>query len=103
MVRDTASPAASATELAVLRPRAYALCHDESTTFAKSLRDNRPDGASIPAKWKRISASIGVKRENRVIRAASLRKSVRVILPSSLFCVAFRIIKSTRSISLITF
>lgn len=50
-----------------------------------------------------MSASIGVNKENLVIRADSLRKSVRVIFPSSLFEVAFRMMRSTRSISVIMF
>jgi len=46
---------------------------------------------------------MGVNREKRVMRAASFRKSVRVILPSVLLCVAFRMINSSKSISRMTF
>ncbi len=102
-VLDTTWSAASDAVLAASSPSAKALCHDESTTLAKLLRDSRPDGASSPAKWKRMSASMGVNNENLVIRAASLRKSVRVIFPSSLLRVAFRTMRSTTSSSRMTF
>ena len=95
--------AACSTDSAAVAPNLYALCHDASSTLEKSVRARRPEGASMPAKWKRMSASMGVKREKRVRRAASLRKSVRVILPSALFCTAFWIIRSTRSISRMMF
>ena len=102
-VRTKAFWPASIASLAVSEPRLYAFCHDASKTFAKSIRPNRPDGSSMPAKWNRMSASMGVNREKRVMRAASFKKSVRVILPSLLLLVAFRMMSSTRSISLIMF
>ena len=78
-------------------------CQLASRTRAKSVKPKRPEGWSSEAKWKRISASIGVNCEKRVRRAASLRKSTLVILPSPDLLMAVRMISSTRSISLIMF
>ena len=47
---SAASSAFSEAAFTVSRPKAYALCQEESITLVKSVRVSRPDGASRPAK-----------------------------------------------------